>query len=143
MGSGPSSRRRVSQYLLGRTKSTSLVGRKFNIGVRPGRHRRRRYGRDGPDAVRHGPDRRLDEVEPTFDVEHVASTIVYMSNLPLDTNVQFVTIMVTDMPYIGRGSRVSRLCDVGLMDRSGTLAAEAVRCGNIETVRRHPDIMGR
>ena len=43
------------------------------------------------------------KVEPMFDVEHVASTVVYMSNLPLDTNVQFVTIMATDMPYIGRG----------------------------------------
>ena len=43
------------------------------------------------------------KVEPAFDVEHVASTVVYMSNLPLDTNVQFVTIMATDMPYIGRG----------------------------------------
>ena len=43
------------------------------------------------------------KVEPTFDVEHVASTVVYMSNLLLDTNVQFVTIMATDMPYIGRG----------------------------------------
>ena len=43
------------------------------------------------------------KVEPTFDVEHVADTIVSMSNLPLDTNVQFITIMATDMPYIGRG----------------------------------------
>ena len=43
------------------------------------------------------------KVESTFDVEHVASTVVYMSNLPLDTNVQFITIMATDMPYIGRG----------------------------------------
>ena len=43
------------------------------------------------------------KVESTFDVAHVASTVVYMANLPLDTNVQFVTIMATDMPYIGRG----------------------------------------
>ena len=42
------------------------------------------------------------KVEPTFDVEHVASTVVYMSNLPLDTNIQFVTIMATDMPYVDR-----------------------------------------
>ena len=41
------------------------------------------------------------KVESTFDVEHVASTVVYMSNMPLDTNVQFVTIMAIDMPYIG------------------------------------------
>ena len=42
------------------------------------------------------------KVEPTFDVEHVASTVVYMSDLPLDTNVRFATIMATDRPYIGR-----------------------------------------
>ena len=42
-------------------------------------------------------------VEPRFDVEHVAETIVYIANLPLDTNIQFMTIMATKMPYIGRG----------------------------------------
>ena len=41
--------------------------------------------------------------EPTFDAAHVASTIVHMAGLPLDTNVQFVTIMATTMPFIGRG----------------------------------------
>jgi NAD(P)-dependent dehydrogenase (short-subunit alcohol dehydrogenase family) len=42
-------------------------------------------------------------VEPRFDVRHVAETIVYIANLPLDTNVQFMTIMATNMPFIGRG----------------------------------------
>ena len=42
-------------------------------------------------------------VEPTFDVEHVAESILFMANLPLDANVQFMTIMATKMPYIGRG----------------------------------------
>jgi NAD(P)-dependent dehydrogenase (short-subunit alcohol dehydrogenase family) len=42
-------------------------------------------------------------VEPTFDVEHVANAIVQMANLPLDTNVLFMTIMANDMPYVGRG----------------------------------------
>lgn len=41
--------------------------------------------------------------EPTFDVSHVADSVLYMANLPLDTNVQFITIMATKMPYIGRG----------------------------------------
>ncbi len=41
--------------------------------------------------------------EPTFDAAHVASTIVHMAGLPLDTNVQFITIMATTMPFIGRG----------------------------------------
>lgn len=41
--------------------------------------------------------------EPRFDVEHVGRTILFMSNMPLDTNVQFITIMATKMPWIGRG----------------------------------------
>jgi NAD(P)-dependent dehydrogenase (short-subunit alcohol dehydrogenase family) len=42
-------------------------------------------------------------VEPLMDVRHVASAIVYMASLPLDANVQFMTIMATNMPFIGRG----------------------------------------
>ena len=42
-------------------------------------------------------------VEPRMDVRHVADTVVYMANLPLDANVQFITIMATKMPFIGRG----------------------------------------
>ncbi|MHA1529365.1 MAG: SDR family oxidoreductase [Alphaproteobacteria bacterium] len=41
--------------------------------------------------------------EPRMDVEHVAQTVVQMANLPLETNVQFITIMATKMPLIGRG----------------------------------------
>ena len=43
------------------------------------------------------------KVEPRMDVAHVASAIVYMADLPLDANVQFMTIMATKMPLIGRG----------------------------------------
>ena len=42
-------------------------------------------------------------VEPRMDVKHVAGAIVYMANLPLDANVQFMTVMATNMPFIGRG----------------------------------------
>lgn len=42
-------------------------------------------------------------VEPVFDVAHCGSAVAYMASLPLDTNVQFMTIMATKMPYIGRG----------------------------------------
>lgn len=42
-------------------------------------------------------------VEPVFDVAHCGSAVAYMAGLPLDTNVQFMTIMATKMPYIGRG----------------------------------------
>ncbi len=43
------------------------------------------------------------EIEPTMDVKNVASAVVYMASLSLDANVQFMTIMATEMPFIGRG----------------------------------------
>ena len=43
------------------------------------------------------------EVEPSFAVSHVADAVVYMASLPLDANVQFMTVMATKMPFIGRG----------------------------------------
>jgi NAD(P)-dependent dehydrogenase (short-subunit alcohol dehydrogenase family) len=42
-------------------------------------------------------------VEPLMDVQHVARAIVHMANMPLDANVQFMTVMATKMPFIGRG----------------------------------------
>ena len=42
-------------------------------------------------------------IEPTFDVEHVANTVVYMANLPPGANVLTVTVMATKMPFVGRG----------------------------------------
>jgi NADP-dependent 3-hydroxy acid dehydrogenase YdfG len=42
-------------------------------------------------------------IEPRMDVRHVADAVLYMANLPLDANVQFMTVMATKMPYIGRG----------------------------------------
>ena len=42
-------------------------------------------------------------VEPRMDVRHVADAVLYMANLPLDANVQFITVMATNMPFIGRG----------------------------------------
>ncbi|MGN8119007.1 SDR family oxidoreductase [Labrys sp. 22185] len=41
--------------------------------------------------------------EPTFDVKHVADAVVYMAGLPLEANVQFMTVMATKMPLVGRG----------------------------------------
>jgi NAD(P)-dependent dehydrogenase (short-subunit alcohol dehydrogenase family) len=41
--------------------------------------------------------------EPRMDVKHVADAVVYMANLPLDANVQFMTVMATKMPFVGRG----------------------------------------
>jgi NAD(P)-dependent dehydrogenase (short-subunit alcohol dehydrogenase family) len=42
-------------------------------------------------------------IEPRMDVKHVADAIVFMANLPLDANVQTMTIMATKMPFVGRG----------------------------------------
>ncbi|HWB96854.1 MAG TPA: SDR family oxidoreductase [Bryobacteraceae bacterium] len=42
-------------------------------------------------------------VEPRMNVQHVADAVLYMANLPLDANVQFMTLMATKMPFIGRG----------------------------------------
>jgi NAD(P)-dependent dehydrogenase (short-subunit alcohol dehydrogenase family) len=42
-------------------------------------------------------------VEPVIDVQHVARAVLHMASLPLDTNVLFMTIMATKMPFVGRG----------------------------------------
>ena len=89
--------------ITGLTKSTSLDGRKYNIAcgqIDIG-------NAETPMTARmHGgvpqPNGTM-MTEPTFDVDHVASAVVYMANLPLDTNVLFMTIMANDMPFVGRG----------------------------------------
>jgi NAD(P)-dependent dehydrogenase (short-subunit alcohol dehydrogenase family) len=43
------------------------------------------------------------KVEPRIDVRHVADAVLYMANLPLDANVEFITLMATKMPFVGRG----------------------------------------
>ena len=89
--------------ITGLTRSTSLDGRKYNIAcgqIDIGNAATPMTAKSAQGT--HQPDGSI-KVEPTFDVEHVADTIVSMSNLPLNTNVQFITIMATDMPYIGRG----------------------------------------
>ena len=42
-------------------------------------------------------------IEPTMDVQDVARAVVYMASLPLESNVQFMTIMASKMPFVGRG----------------------------------------
>jgi NAD(P)-dependent dehydrogenase (short-subunit alcohol dehydrogenase family) len=43
------------------------------------------------------------EIEPRMDLQHVAQAVVYMASLPLEANVQFMTLMATKMPFVGRG----------------------------------------
>ena len=89
--------------ITGLTKSLSLDGRKYNISCsqidigNAGTNMTARMKNGVPQA--NGSTL----VEPTFDVNHVAQAILTISNLPLDTNIQFMTIMATQMPFIGRG----------------------------------------
>ncbi len=89
--------------ITGLTKSTALDGRKYNIACG-----QIDIGNAATDmAVRmrdgiHQADGSV-RVEPTMDTDHVAEAVVYMANLPPGANVQFMTVMATKMPYIGRG----------------------------------------
>lgn len=89
--------------ITGLTKATSLDGRKYDIACSQidigNAHT------DMTERMRNGivQANGATMVEPTFDVLHVARAVVTIANLPLDTNVQFMTIMATKMPYIGRG----------------------------------------
>jgi NAD(P)-dependent dehydrogenase (short-subunit alcohol dehydrogenase family) len=87
----------------GLTRSTSLDGRKYNIAC--GQIDIGNAATPMTQRMHRGVPQANGEVavEPTFDVKHVAETVLYMANLPLDTNVQFITIMATEMPFIGRG----------------------------------------
>ena len=89
--------------ITGLTKSTALDGRPFDIAC----------GQiDIGNAMTDMTARMAEGVpqadgstaaEPTMDVEHVTQAVVYMADLPLSANVLFMTVMATQMPYVGRG----------------------------------------
>ncbi len=89
--------------ITGLTKSTSLDGRQYDIAC----------GQidigNAATALTEGMKAGVLQahgavlVEPTIDPEHVARAVLYMASLPLDVNVQFLTVMATKMPFIGRG----------------------------------------
>ena len=87
----------------GLTRSTSLDGRAFNIAC--GQIDIGNAATDMTAGMVKGVLQAdgSTKVEPRFDVQHVADAVLYMANLPLDTNVQFMTVMATTMPYIARG----------------------------------------
>jgi NAD(P)-dependent dehydrogenase (short-subunit alcohol dehydrogenase family) len=78
--------------ITGLTKSTALDGRPFDIAC-------------GQIDIGNAATEMIDRLagEPRIDVADVARAVVYMASLPLDANVQFMTVMATKMPYIGRG----------------------------------------
>lgn len=85
----------------GMTRTLSLDGRAFNIAcgqIDIGNARTPMVAEQIERALVDGrtPD-------PSMDVANAASTVLHMANLPLEANVQFVTVMATTMPYIGRG----------------------------------------
>jgi NAD(P)-dependent dehydrogenase (short-subunit alcohol dehydrogenase family) len=89
--------------ITGLTKSTSLDGRKYDIACSQ---------IDIGNALTPMAARMAKGVlqangtvapEPLMDVQHVANAIVHIASLPLDANVQFMTIMATKMPFVGRG----------------------------------------
>ena len=89
--------------ITGLTKSTSLDGRKNDIAcsqIDIGNAATEMTERMAKGVPQPNGDMM---VEPRMDVRHVASAVVYMASLPLDANVQFMTIMATKMPFIGRG----------------------------------------
>ena len=87
----------------GLTRSASLDGRKHDIAV--GQIDIGNAATDMTQRMTAGVPQADGSmaVEPRMDVAHVASAVVYMASLPLDANVQFMTVMATKMPYIGRG----------------------------------------
>ena len=89
--------------ITGLTKSTSLDGRKYDIAC--GQIDIGNAATDMASRMAKGVPQADGSIapEPLMDVRHVAQTIVHMASLPLETNVQFVTVMATKMPFVGRG----------------------------------------
>ena len=89
--------------ITGLAKSISLDGRRFDIAC--GQIDIGNAATDMTAQMSHGVPQADGSLapEPTFDASHVAGAVLYMAGLPLDANVQFLTITATKMPFIGRG----------------------------------------
>jgi len=89
--------------ITGLTRSTALDGRKYDIACgqidigNAATEMTARMKEGVPQA--HGAM----AIEPTMDVDNVTRAVLYMASLPLDTNVLFLTVMATKMPFVGRG----------------------------------------
>lgn len=89
--------------ITGLTKCISLDGRKYDIAcsqIDIGNAATEMTARMGSGVRQARGDI---QPEPCMNVRHVADAVVYMAQLPLDANVQFMTVMATKMPYVGRG----------------------------------------
>jgi len=89
--------------ITGLTKCTSLDGRKYDIACgqidigNAATELAAKIGTGAPQA------NGTIIAEPLMDLSHVGSAVLYMASLPLDANVQFMTIIATKMPFVGRG----------------------------------------
>ena len=89
--------------ITGLTKSISLDGRPYNIAcgqIDIGNAATEMTQQIAAGVVQAGGSIMA---EPTFDPRHAAAAVLYMAELPLDANVQFLTITATTMPFVGRG----------------------------------------
>jgi NAD(P)-dependent dehydrogenase (short-subunit alcohol dehydrogenase family) len=89
--------------ILGLTKATALDGRKYDIAC--GQIDIGNAATEMAEKMKKGVPQANGTiaVEPTMDPAEVGRAVVYMASLPLDANVQFMTVMATKMPFIGRG----------------------------------------
>ena len=89
--------------ITGLTKSTSLDGRKYDIAC--GQIDIGNAATELAERMKHGVAQANGTIatEPTINPDDVARAVVYMASLPLEANVQFMTVMATKMPFIGRG----------------------------------------
>ena len=89
--------------MTGLTKSTALDGRKYDIAC--GQIDIGNAETEMTARMKKGVPQANGTIaaEPTMDVANVSRAVVYMAGLPLDANVQFMTVMATKMPYVGRG----------------------------------------
>ncbi|HKN94254.1 MAG TPA: SDR family oxidoreductase [Thermoleophilaceae bacterium] len=87
----------------GLTKAISLEGRRYDVAC--GQIDIGNAATDMTAAMERGVPQADGSVapEPVMDVSHVADAVLYMAGLPLDANVQFMTVMATKMPFVGRG----------------------------------------
>jgi NAD(P)-dependent dehydrogenase (short-subunit alcohol dehydrogenase family) len=89
--------------LTGLTRSLSLDGRQYNIACGQIDIGNAATSRNEDTARGRLQASGKVEAEPRIDVRHVAEGVLYMAQLPLEANVQFMTVMATKMPYVGRG----------------------------------------
>jgi len=89
--------------ITGLTKSTSLDGRAYDIAC--GQIDIGNAASDMTQRMTSGVPQANGTlmVEPRMDLKHVADAVVHMASLPLEANVQFMTVMATKMPFVGRG----------------------------------------